>query len=81
MQRGTKENRRAAGPYNPSYKDKYLQVHFTIEDEGAFTTPWTAIMIYLRDRNEWPEAVCAETRFCIPHDQSADLRMRDKPDF
>jgi len=33
MQRGTKENRRAGGPYDPNYKDKYLQVHFTIEDE------------------------------------------------
>jgi hypothetical protein len=39
MQRGTKENRRAAGPYDPNYKDKYLRVLFTIEDEGAFTTP------------------------------------------
>jgi hypothetical protein len=40
------------GPVNPAYKDKYLQVHFTIEDEGAFTTPWTATIIYLRDRLE-----------------------------
>jgi len=31
MQRGTKENRRAGGPYNPNYEDKYLQVQFTIE--------------------------------------------------
>ena len=81
MQRGTKENRRAGGPYNPDYKDKYLQVHFTIEDEGAFTTPWTAIMIYLRDRNEWPEAVCAENRFAFHHNQNADLPHADKPDF
>jgi hypothetical protein len=47
MQRGMKENRRATGPYDPTYKDKYLQVLFTIEDEGAFTTPWNAVMIYL----------------------------------
>jgi hypothetical protein len=81
MQRGTKENRRAAGPYNPNYNDKYLQVHFTIEDEGAFTTPWTAIMIYLRERGEWPEVVCAEGRFAFHHDQNADLPHADKPDF
>jgi hypothetical protein len=81
MQRGTKENRRAGGPYNPDYKDKYLQVHFTIEDQGAFTTPWTAIMIYLRDRNEWPEVVCAEGRFAFHHNQNADLPHADKPDF
>src|SRR5882672_4472458 len=81
MQRGTKENRRAGGPYNPNYEDKYLQVHFTIEDEGAFTTPWTAIMIYLRERGEWPEVVCAEGRFAFHHDQNADLPHADKPDF
>jgi len=39
MQRGTKENRRRRDRIT-QYKDKYLQVHFTIEDEGAFTTPW-----------------------------------------
>ena len=81
MQRGTKENRRAAGPYNPNYNDKYLQVHFTIEDEAAFTTPWTAIMVYLRERGEWPEVVCAEGRFAFHHDQNADLPHANKPDF
>ena len=81
MARGTKENRRAGGPYNPDYKDKYLQVQFTIEDTGAFTTPWTAVMIYLRDYNEWPEAACAENRFAFHHDQAAALPHADKPDF
>jgi hypothetical protein len=38
-------------------------------------------MIYLRDRNEWPEAVCAENRFAFHHDQSADLPHANKPDF
>ena len=42
LERGAKENWRPGGPVNPDYKDKYLQVHFTIEDQGAFTTPWTA---------------------------------------
>ena len=62
MQRGTKENRRAGGPYKADYDDKYLQVLFTIEDAGAYTTPWTAVMIYLRDREGFPEAACAEGR-------------------
>jgi hypothetical protein len=61
MQRGTKENRRAGGPYDPDYKDKYLRVDFTIEDRGAFTMPWTAVMIYLCDRGDFPEIVCATT--------------------
>jgi hypothetical protein len=81
MQRGTKENRRAGGPYNPDYADKYLRVDFTIEDQDAFTTPWTAVMIYLRDRGEFPEAVCAENRFSFHNNKDADFPHADKPDF
>ena len=81
MQRGMKENRRAGGPYNPNYDDKYLQVLFTIEDAGAFTTPWTAVMVYLRDRDEFPEVVCAEGRFGFHNHEGADLPHADKPDF
>jgi hypothetical protein len=81
MQRGMKENRRATGPYDPTYKDKYLQVLFTIEDEGAFTAPWNAVMIYLRDRSEFPEAVCAENTFSFHNNKSADFPHADRPDF
>jgi hypothetical protein len=81
MQRGTKENWRPGGPYNPNYKDKYLQVQFMVEDAGAFTMPWTATMIYLRDRNEFPEQSCAENRFAFHHNADADLPHADKPDF
>jgi hypothetical protein len=81
MQRGTKENRRATGPYDPDYRDKYLRVDFTIEDVGTFTTPWTAIMVYLRDRLEWPEAACAENPFGFHHAKDAELPRADTPDF
>ncbi len=81
MQRGAKENWRPAGPYNPNYADKYLQVDFTVEDPGAFTTPWTASMIYLRDRNEWPEVACAENRFAFHHKEGEDIPTAKKPDF
>ena len=81
MQRGIKENWRPGGPYNPNYKDKYLQVDFTIEDDGAFTTPWTATMIYLRDRDEWPEGVCAENRFGFHHGSDERFPTADNPDF
>src|SRR5215469_272628 len=81
LARGMKENRRAGGPYNPNYDDKYLQVLFTIEDAGAFTTPWTAVMVYLRDRDEFPEVVCAEGRFGFHNHEGADLPHADKPDF
>jgi hypothetical protein len=80
MRRGTRENRRAQGPYDPDYKDKYLRVDFTIEDQGAFTMPWTAVMIYLRDYDVFPEIVCADNRFAFHH-QEGDLPHADKPDF
>jgi hypothetical protein len=81
MQRGVKENWRPAGPYRADYKDKYLQIDFTVDDPGTFTTPWSATMIYLRDRNEWPEAACAEGSFGFHHNQEAVLPQAAKPDF
>ena len=81
LERAAKENWRPAGPVNPNYADKFLQVHFTIEDEGAFTTPWTATMIYLRDYLNWPEVVCAENTFGFHASRGADIPHADKPDF
>jgi hypothetical protein len=81
LDRGAKENWRPAGPVNPNYNDKYLQIDFTIEDEGAFTTPWTATMVYLRDRLEWPEVACAENTFGFHHDKDAAVPQADEPDF
>jgi hypothetical protein len=81
LERGAKENWRPGGPVNPDYKDKFLQVRFTIEDPGAFTTPWTASMVYLRDRLEWQEIACAENTLGFHHDKDADVPHADKPDF
>jgi len=79
IERGVKENWRPNGPPNPNYGDKYLLLHFVVEDEGAFTRPWTADMIYLRDYLEWPELACAEN----PHAMHAeeDVPRADRPDF
>jgi hypothetical protein len=41
----------------PNYKGKYLQLEFTVEDAGVFTTPWTATMTYGRGAGNWPETV------------------------
>jgi hypothetical protein len=81
LARAAKENWRPGGPPNPNYSDKYLEVHFTVEDPGAFTTPWTASIIYLRDRLEWPEQACAENPFGFHHDQGAEIPMATKADF
>jgi len=81
LERAAKENWRPGGPVDPNYKDKYLKVQFTIEDEGAFTTPWTATMVYLRDHLEWPEVACAENPSGFYHDKDAGVPRADKPDF
>ena len=82
MARGMKENRRGGGPYNPNYADKYLMVDFTIEDPGAFTTPWKAVMIYLRDYERFPEQVCAEGRGGFHNNsEAASYPTAAKPDF
>ena len=45
---------------DPNYRGKVLQLHFTVEDDGVFTTPWTATITYRPNRAQWSEVVCAE---------------------
>src|SRR5713101_3458392 len=61
QERGGKENIRIPifAP-DPNYKGKGLQLQFTVEDKGVFTTPWSATVTYLRAWGEWPEIVCSE---------------------
>jgi hypothetical protein len=61
------------------YKGKGLQLQFTVEDEGVFTTPWSATITYRRASDEWLEYVCAENTY-----ESYGRRAvptADKPDF
>ncbi len=77
-ERDAKENWRAQPP--PKYRGKYLQLQFTVDDEGAFTTPWTATMTYGRGLGDWAEAVCAENIQWYSGRDAAVPRA-DKPDF
>jgi hypothetical protein len=81
LERAAKELWRPAGPFAPNYADKYLQVDFTIDDAGAFTTPWTASVIYARDRLEWPEISCAENPAGFHNDKDVGIPHADKADF
>jgi hypothetical protein len=81
LERAAKELWRPAGPFAPNYADKYLQVDFTIDDTGAFTTPWTASVIYARDRLEWPEVSCAENPAGFHGDKDIGVPVAAKPDF
>jgi hypothetical protein len=81
LERGDKELMRNQGPLNLNYTGKYLQIHLTVEDEGAFTTPWTATITYARDPAEWREVVCAENRYEYYNRKESEVPRADKPDF
>jgi hypothetical protein len=48
------------GPIDPDTSLSGLQVEITVEDQGAFTAPWSALITYRPLIGDWPEAVCAE---------------------
>jgi hypothetical protein len=61
LDRDAKENFRAgAALIDRNYRGKHLQVLYTVEDPGVFTTAWSGTVTYGRGSNEWPETVCAE---------------------
>jgi hypothetical protein len=48
---------------DPNYQGKGLQLELTVVDEGVFTMPWSASMIYwppLVPMGQWPEITCVE---------------------
>jgi hypothetical protein len=68
---------------NRSYRGNYLQLQFTVEDQGVFTTPWTATMTYRSGGSgaaEWQEEACAENIQWYSG-KDADVPRADKPDF
>jgi hypothetical protein len=77
-ERDAKENYRAQPA--PNYRGKYLQLQFTVDDDGVFTTPWSATMTYGRSSAGWVEAVCAEnTRWYSG--KNAAVPQANTPDF
>ena len=66
LERGAKENAsfvRNDSGVNPDFtaRGKHLQLDFTVEDPGAFTTPWKATRIWQKvNRGPMLESVCAE---------------------
>jgi hypothetical protein len=65
---------------DPSYHGKVLQLHFTVEDTGVFTMPWTATITYRPNVGGWSEVACAENIQWYPGKNAAVPRA-DKPDF
>jgi hypothetical protein len=58
------------------------QLHFTVEDEGVFTMPWSATITYRRGREEWREVACAENmRELAIAGRDAAVPTAHQPDF
>jgi hypothetical protein len=71
-----------AGDVFSRHRGKFLQLHVTIEDDGVFTTPWTATLTYVPGGDQVPEEVCAENIHQYYYDHSdANVPRAEKPDF
>jgi hypothetical protein len=92
LERNAKENFRLppgtippVADSDPNYRGKHLQLQFTVEDEGVFTTPWSATITYgrppMRDGRGLGRAeyVCAENRRYSGRKPA--VPTADKPDF
>jgi hypothetical protein len=78
--RDAKEHNPVPGIKDANVTAKYLQLQFTVEDEGVFTTPWTASMTYVLDPDGFPEMVCAENMQWYSG-KTAEVPRAAKPDF
>src|SRR5215831_3066709 len=67
------------GTIDPDTARSGLQVEFTVEDDGVFTTPWSGRVTYRRLIGAWPEAVCAENPQFFGMD--APIPTAHTPDF
>jgi hypothetical protein len=79
LERDAKENMRF-GNINRNDGSKFLQLQLTVEDEGVFTTPWTATITYGRG-TDFPEMACAENIHEYYYNKNSDVPHADKPDF
>jgi hypothetical protein len=66
---------------DPDDKGKGLQLQFTVEDEGAFTSPRSATITYRRPLGEWREMVCAENLRATYFTRESDIPRADRRDF
>jgi len=88
LERDARENLRpargadAGAAPDYGYRGRHLQLHFTVEDDGVFTTPWSATITYRRGRETWREVVCLEnTQELALAGRDAAVPHADKPDF
>jgi hypothetical protein len=81
--RNDHENTRSGlgSAFDPKYRGKVLQLQFTVEDAGVFTTPWTATITYRPSIDPWPEYICAESPHWFTMDSEAHVPTAKTLDF
>jgi hypothetical protein len=67
--------------FDPNYKGTFLQLQLTVDDEGVFTTPWSAVITYGRPLGEWAESVCAENVHRYNSGKDPAVPTADRSDF
>jgi hypothetical protein len=80
FERDAKEHNVAQGMRTPNHQGKYLQLQFTVEDKGVFTTPWTATMTFGIGPVGWVEEACSENIQWYSG-KDAEVPRADTPDF
>jgi hypothetical protein len=80
FERDAKEHNVAQGMRTPNQQGKYLQLQFTVEDKGVFTTPWTATMTFGIGPVGWVEEACSENIQWYSG-KDAEVPRAEKPDF
>jgi hypothetical protein len=59
-----------------------MEVMITVEDPGAFTTPWSAVQrLALQRPRQWTEDICAENNAGYFNYDVVPLPQADRPDF
>ena len=58
-----------------------IRVDFTVEDPGAFTTPWSAFVTYHPEDGIYSEQACAENNRNILTGEDYPIPVDDTPDF
>jgi hypothetical protein len=82
IERNKKQNWLFLGDVFSNHRGKFLQSHLTIEDDGVFTTPWTATVTYVPGDDDFPEEVCAGNVHQYYYDHSdTNVPRAEKPDF
>ncbi len=81
LRRDAGENRRIAGDLDPNFRGKFLQVVFTVEDEGVFTTPWSATITYRPGSEPFAESICAENSHEYYNNADSNVPKTNKADF